>query len=253
MKHLTFVVSLALLVVAVESKAQQNLFNIPSGDITPKSKLFYQHQINSYSLKDYESKSHLVFGLGKGWDMGVNLVDMPIRFLEDSSLVGLNDVNTRTPLYPFLMATLQKQFKLNEKLLLNVGTQAGPNVTNRLNRLSVAHFTYSTLKWYASPKAHIVVGPYVTNGIYVGGPSNSAGWMCGYEIEVTDDFMLMGDFVSGDHKKSVSTFGFVYDVGKRAQVCVAALLPFPNRELSRGVVFELNLFSWDWEDHHDDD
>jgi hypothetical protein len=39
--------------------AQQNLFNIPSADITPKGKVFYQHQINLYSDR-FESKGHFV-------------------------------------------------------------------------------------------------------------------------------------------------------------------------------------------------
>jgi len=53
--------------------AQQNLFNIPSGDITPKNKIFYQHQFNVYPKK-FESKAHFVYGLGGGWDAGLNLV-----------------------------------------------------------------------------------------------------------------------------------------------------------------------------------
>lgn len=237
-----------MLCMAAATHAQQNLFNIPSGDITPKSKVFYQHQINAYSFRDYESKSHLVLGLGKGWDMGVNLVDMPIRFLEDSSIVGFNDVRTRTPLYPFLMATLQKQFVLSEKLLVNAGTQAGPNLTKKIVNAAVAHFSYATLKWHVLKHGYVIAGPYYTNDIYVGGNSNVVGWMIGYELALTEDFLLMGDLVSGDHKKSVSTFGFTYNAGKRTQLCVAALLPYPNRELSRGLVFEVNLFGWDWKE-----
>ena len=41
---------LALLVlIGHVVQAQQNLFNIPSGDITQKGKIFYQNQFNVYS------------------------------------------------------------------------------------------------------------------------------------------------------------------------------------------------------------
>ena len=69
---------LLLLVVSFPSLAQQNLFNAPSGDLTPRSELFYQHQINLYSPSSWDSKMHLVYGLGKKWDAGINFVDLPI-------------------------------------------------------------------------------------------------------------------------------------------------------------------------------
>ena len=67
--------SLAILFAFIfnTSFGQQNLFNIPSGDITSSKKVFYQHQLNVYSDK-MESKAHFVYGLGKGWDAGINLV-----------------------------------------------------------------------------------------------------------------------------------------------------------------------------------
>ena len=249
MKQLTAGILLitALSLVTTTGNAQQNLFNIPSGDITPKSKVFYQHQINIYSVRDYESKSHVVFGLGKGWDIGVNLVDLPIRFQPDSAIIGRNDVKTRTPLYPFLMATIQKQFVVSKKWLVNVGTQVGPNITRRTRNVSLAHFTYATVKWHPVERCSIIAGPYYSNNVYTGDDHATPGWMLGYEFKVTDDFLLMGDLISGDHKKSVSTFGFTYNLGDRTQVCLAALLPFPNTELQRGMVLELNLFGWDYD------
>jgi hypothetical protein len=114
------------------SMAQQNLFNIPSGDITPKGKFFYQHQLNFYQLDELESKSHIVYGAGKGWDLGVNFVDLPLRFGK-GQIISFNDSSKRKPLYPLLMFTLQKQVVLKEELLfLNVGTQVGPNLSDKL-------------------------------------------------------------------------------------------------------------------------
>ncbi|MFM7853174.1 MAG: hypothetical protein ACKO96_14940, partial [Flammeovirgaceae bacterium] len=41
--------SLFIFFCAIASNAQQNLFNIPSGDITRQGKFFYQHQLNIYN------------------------------------------------------------------------------------------------------------------------------------------------------------------------------------------------------------
>ena len=78
MKFILFIF-LFTIVTINKIQAQQNLFNIPSGDITPKGKLFYQHQINTYRNK-FESKGHFVYGLGKGWDVGANLVGTGAKF-----------------------------------------------------------------------------------------------------------------------------------------------------------------------------
>lgn len=230
--------------------AQQNLFNIPSGDITPKNKFFYQHQLNFYSVSDFESKSHLVYGLGKGWDVGVNLVDIPIHIVDEKSSVGFNDYKGRKPLYPLLMATAQKQFVLNEHIFMNVGTQIGPNLTTELQNKRIAHFSYLTFRWQPFKKGFIIAGPYYSNNVFTGGPEHTFGWMAGYEIPLTKNFALMGDFISGQHKKSVSTIGGVYNLGQRAQLCLAALVPYPNRELPDGLVVELNIFGWDFKKKH---
>lgn len=123
------------ILIANTSLAQQTLFNVPSADITPKNKPFYQHQLNFYSLNEVESNSHLVFGLGKNWDVGINLVDVPVHF-GHQPLVSSND--SRKPFYPLLMASAQKQWVLKEDLSLTVGTQVGPNIGTKLASAQIA-------------------------------------------------------------------------------------------------------------------
>lgn len=233
-----------------KASAQQNLFNMPSGDITPARKVFYQHQLNFYSFYDFESKSHLVYGLGKKWDIGLNLVDVPIRIVQDSSLIGFNDYQGRKPLYPLLMATAQKQIVINDRLAFNIGTQVGPNLTTNIRNKRIAHFTYATLKWKAIRNGFLIAGPYYTNRVFTGGEPHTFGWMFGYELPLTKRISLMGDLISGKHKKSSSTFGALYDFGKRVQLCAAALLPFPNTKLPAGLVLELNIYGWDFKSNH---
>ena len=74
--------------------------------------------------------------------------------------------------------------------------------------------------------------------------------MLGYEIPVTKKISLMGDLISGNHKKSQTTIGGLYTISKRVQVCAEALLDFPHGQKNHGVVLELNIFGWDIESHH---
>ena len=236
---------------SISLKAQQNLFNIPSGDITPKGKFFYQHQLNFYSLNELETKSHVVYGIGKGWDIGVNFVDLPLSFGQ-GQLVSFNDNSKRKPLYPLLMFTLQKQFVLKKDLLfLNVGTQTGPNLSNDFDNKKIATMNYALVRWQPSKKGYFIAGPYHTNDVFVGGPpQNQFGIMMGYEYKLNDKWLLMGDFISGDHKKSQTVIGGGYNVSGKLQLFLGALLAFPNRRLDNGVVFELNWYGWNFMEKH---
>jgi hypothetical protein len=246
-----FVVLIFALLVGDKIKAQQNLFNIPSADITPKGKFFYQHQLNFYSVNELESKSHLVYGIGKGWDVGVNFVDLLVRF-DQRHIISFNDSSNRKPLYPLLMATLQKQFILKEnRLFINVGTQIGPNLSNELANKRIAFMNYALARWQPSKKGYIAIGPYHTNDVFVGGPpENHFGLMVGYEYRLNDKWLLMGDFISGDHKKSQTVIGGGYNVSGKLQIFLGSLLAFPNTKLNNGMVIEINWYGWNFKETH---
>lgn len=243
------VVSIWLLFPAIPLWAQQNLFNIPSGDVTPKGKVFYQHQLNFYSVNEFESKSHLVLGFGKGWDAGLNLVDVPFQ-MDANPVLSFNDNSNRKPLYPLLMFTLQKQFQLSQHSKLNIGTQAGPNISMYRQNKRIAFFNYILLKTKIARRANIVFGTYHTDNTFVGKDKHHIGFLAGYEILLTKRWSLMGDWISGNHKKAQSTIGAFYTIGKRTQLCGAALFDYPHGQPNHGVIFELNVFGWDIESHH---
>ncbi|GIV36486.1 MAG: hypothetical protein KatS3mg032_0865 [Cyclobacteriaceae bacterium] len=229
------------------SHAQQNLFNIPSGDITKKNGWFYQHQLNFYDINQFESKSHFVYGLGKGWDAGMNVVDLPLR-LGNGHLLSFNDNSRRKPLYPIVMGTLQKQFQVTSTVQWNLGSQAGFNVSETIDNKRFAYFNYTLLRWKPkSNKGYLIAGAYITNDVFVGGPPQmQPGWIFGYEYKLTDRWLLMGDFISGKHKKSQTVIGCGYNLTKRVQIFTGALLDFPNEALQDGVVIEINIYGWDF-------
>jgi len=70
--------------------------------------------------------------------------------------------------------------------------------------------------------------------------------MLGYEYKISRKVVLMGDFISGNHKKSATVLGGGYTVSNRLQLFLGALLAFPNKESQNGVVMELNWFGWNF-------
>ncbi|MFY8003498.1 MAG: hypothetical protein ACOVNR_01595 [Chitinophagaceae bacterium] len=223
--------------------SQQNLFNIPSGDITDTKKGFYQHQLNVYSNK-VESKAHFVYGLGKGWDAGVNLVGKGAYFTKDWRLLH-NDNPTKGAVYPILMGTLQKQFNINKRFDINLGTQFGSNLSNKINSKVANYFLYGLGVYYFNKrKSRVVGGVYKTNEMFVG-TGNTAGMMLGYEIKLAKRWYLMGDWVSGNNDASVAVLGGMYNLSKRVQLCAGWQVPNANTPKPQALVLEINILGWD--------
>lgn len=246
MKQITFTF-LFVVIIVIKAKAQQNLFNIPSGDIVPKGKFFYQHQINTYGSK-FESKGHFVYGLGKGWDVGANLVGTGAYFDPSWKPIYNSDFSQRKALTPTLLATLQKQLLISEKWAVNLGTQSGFNLTGQSEKIQPAFFHYGLLTYQVKPGRKILIGPYVTNNQYVGS-GNTVGIQVGYEWKVTDKFYLMGDFISGNNESGVLVPGIMYNVSNRVQLCLGYMLPNPNNPKNQAVVFEFNWYGWNYKGH----
>lgn len=241
---------MVFLVSVCKLYAQQNLFNIPSGDVTVKNKFFYQHQLNFYKSNQFETKSHIVYGLGRNWDVGLNFIDLPLR-TGGGRLLSYNDNSNRKPLYPLLLATAQKQWALSKRIQLNAGTQIGINVSSNVSNKKLAFMNYVLLKWKVGNKGFVIGGPYLTNDVFVGRSSLlQPGYMFGYEYKISKHWLLMGDFISGTHKKSQTVLGAGYNLTNRIQLFAGALLRFPNTDLQDGLVFEINWYGWNFQDKH---
>jgi hypothetical protein len=243
LKRILFVINFLLIGISNFSYAQQNLFNIPSGDITIKNKIFYQHQLNGYSDK-LESKAHFVYGLGKGWDLGVNLVGKGFYFTPEWRIL-YNDNPNKGALYPVIMGTIQKQFAISKNFDVNFGSQIGWNLSNRIENKEINYFFYGIgVYYFHNRKSRIVGGLYKTNTMFVG-QGNTFGALVGYEINLSKRWYLMGDWVSGSNDASVAVIGGMYNVSKRVQFCAGWLFPNPNTPKPMGIVLELNLLGWD--------
>lgn len=230
-----------LLVYSAPTQGQQNLFNIPSGDITPGGKWFYQHQFNIYSQK-IESKGHFVYGLGKGWDAGLNLVGKGAYFTPEWRGLYNSDAQ-KGAVYPVLMATVQKQWTLSDRVAINAGTQMGFNISKNVANKELNYFHYGLL--CASPVAGLKVtgGGYLSNRPFIG-MGNVTGVMLGFEAQVNDHFYVMGDWLSGRNDAAVAVLGGMYQATDRLQLCMGWAVPNPRTPKPAALVLEINLYGW---------
>ena len=224
--------------------AQQNLFNIPAGEITPAHKVFFQHQTNIYSLNEFESKNHFVYGLGKGWEAGINVVNLKMNLNREADFLTVNDQGLGFPMKPLLLFTTQKMFSLGNKWKTSIGSQAGFNLTGRNGNHRFTHYTYNL--WVFEPKKglKLIAGPYLTDHRFVG-RNNIMGVQAGVEAKGSKKVILMADFISGRNATGVSVWGINYNLTKRLQFCLGGLLPNPGSNNAAGAVFEINILGYD--------
>jgi hypothetical protein len=224
--------------------AQQNLFNIPSGSITPRRELFYQHQVNFYSINRVASKQHVVVGLGEGWEVGFNLVNLSLDFRRpEGRLLLRNDLRNGSSLKPKVHATAQKQWTLSESIRASLGTQNGFNMFADPERTYYAFFHYGLFVWSPRKHTNIVAGTYHGSRSYLGN-GNDTGFMLGFEYPLSERFLLMGDFISGRNQESVGVLGFNWYATPRFQICLGGILPSPGSRNEGGVVLEINLLTY---------
>jgi len=239
--------SLLLLLAAGQLYGQQNLFNIPSGDITPKKKVFFQQQININSPSQLSAKSHFVTGLGNNWEAGINVINMYFDFKSRPALVVSSPFNSKEPypFYPLMLLTLQKKWDLGEYVYLNAGTQSGTNIYRRLEGKRFTHFSYAMIgiQDKVNHKWKFLFGPYQTNWRMVGG-GNETGYQAGTEIKLNHKWLFMMDHISGNHKNSVTVAGFTYNLKETFQLCFGWQVPNPGSDEKPALVLEINAFNF---------
>lgn len=230
--------------------SQQNLFNIPSGDLTPAGKWFYQKQTNFYQPWEFEIKNHFVVGLGKDFELGLNLINLPVDFKSSPIMpFNLNPNTTRSSLSPLVMFTAQKKFNFTEDFGFSVGTQMGFNITNNASFMRFAHFNYGLFVWNPFKGLKLISGLYVTNR-YKAGEGSTVGYLGGFELHLNKKWILMGDFISGTHSLGCAVMGVTHNVSKRFQICLGGLIPNPGSLNKPALVLEINILGFDSDESH---
>lgn len=201
---------------------QQNLFNVPSSDITEKGHVFFQQQINLVSLRG-TSFTTFTYGLGNNAEAGINLFNVP------------TSSNAQSPAFLF---NLQKGFNLSSFHKISLGTQTGftmPWYTS----VQMPSFSYINNAIDLKTWGKYYLGGYYADRAYAG-PGNSIGLMAGVEYEIISNKLhLIGDLLSGHNNISTVAVGAVVYLPGRWHLSAGALLPFPGSHNHHGIIFQI--------------
>ncbi len=205
---------------------QQNLFNVPSSDITEKGQVFFQQQIDLVSRRG-TGFTTFTYGLGNNAEVGMNLfnVDMPPT-----------RSNTQNPAFLF---NLQKGFNVSNIHKISLGTQTGLTMPWYTASVQMPSFSYINNAIDLKAWGKYYLGGYYADRAYAG-PGNSIGLMAGVEYEIISNKLhLIGDLLSGHNKISTAAVGAVVYLPGRWHISMGALLPYPGSHNHHGIIFQI--------------
>ncbi|MDX2174672.1 MAG: hypothetical protein SFY56_16325 [Bacteroidota bacterium] len=216
--------------------SQQNFINVPSAEVTNKNKLFFQQQINISEI--IQSNSTFDYGLGKGFEVGVNILGL--NFSRNTNSFLKNDTSDTDPYNPLLMINGLKYFKLSEKIGIAAGTQIGLNYRDgkKTKIASLAYLNFQ-VKDLLGKENNLVIGGYY-NSTHYGGTGNRFGAWLGAEIPVVNKIHFMGESVLGYNAISYTSLGIVYYPTKHLPLTFGFQIP-NSKNNSYSFVFELTF------------
>jgi hypothetical protein len=236
------IVALLFFVICKKTCGQQNLFNVPSLEITKEKKHFVQYQANF--TDQFQSNLTYDYGLGKGCEIGLNVLALNADPGLNSKTFIFNDsFRASSPLCPLVMLNAQKEFKWNKLFKVSSGFQFGTNVSQHFvsgNRPAIFFYINSKLS-LVEDKLQCVNGIYYGNKAYLGSGAQ-INMMNGVEYSVFKRVHLMGDVFWGNNYISECVIGMVYYVTAHFTVSAGYQMPTVYSKSSKGYVFELTLF-----------
>ena len=234
MRQTAWAVMLAVLLGPAVAHAQQNLFNVPSAEITPKGALFFQQQLNVNKLT--QTSTTIDYGFGNGYEAGLNIITVPLY----DPYLG-RAPSTSGQQQPDILLNGLKVFTMSERTRLGIGTQIGETAPLFQSQVQLANFTYSVGAFdLPAERGTIYAGGYFASKAYRG-PGEPFGFLLGCDIPVVEKKVhFIADFVSGRSDLSVGVIGFVYYIpNTNWQVSAGAQLAAPRSQNPYGAVFEL--------------
>lgn len=209
---------------------QQNLFNVPSSDITEKHKVFFQQQFNLTTAAG-NCNTTVDYGLGKGFEVGVNLFNL--------DFYTPNGVHQN----PHLLLNFQKAITISENYKIGLGTQTGLTLPLYHSRIDIPSFSYINNAVDLDHLGKYYLGAYYANHAYAGA-GDSFGMMAGVEYPLSKQMSLMGDILTGNNDLGVSVLGMVFNLPSAWQLSFGAQLPVPGSPNNYGAVLEITKLKW---------
>ncbi len=208
--------------------AQQSLFNVPSGMTTATGNAFAQEQLNFGS--DFgESNLTLDFGLGAGFELGLNVFHAALYGAvdprgPDAHIVALNGSFTHN---------WSETFSTQTGLMIGVGEM--PNGSFRASSLGWQVLRLDTEGWLGAWTTGVMLGVPGTTG-----PGTPVSALLGFELPIVHETLsLMCDLVLGDNADSVAVLGAVFYLPLGWQLSAGLQLPSPWSSNPVGLVIEI--------------
>ncbi|MBU3678903.1 MAG: hypothetical protein FGM32_04760 [Candidatus Kapabacteria bacterium] len=228
-----------ILLLTVNAVGQQNFFNVPSSDITERTKVFFQQQFNLFS-NSCTSNSTFCYGVGQGTEIGVNVLGVSYDFAQRTMVASPKD---EQPVYPSFGLNAQKLFELSDVYALSVGAQLlFPRQAHRY-------------EWYAYlnnrvelHRLKLILGLYGGNDNYFdseprfSGSNRSLGVQAGIEYElIADRIYLQADYLTGRTALSNLIVGGAIKVTQSLFLSAGYQLPNNVQTSAKGLVLEITF------------
>ncbi len=200
--------------------AQQTIFNVPSADVTPKGRIFVQHE-SQFSNKFALQTEYGAFGIGKNTEIDVTLLGIGTNNVANEVLgIGFKS---------FINLHKKSETKLTYGTLLPIS----------LRGKGVGGYAYSHLSTRI-PK----LNTRITSGVFVGTTSvlgrDFVSYIAGVEQPITKRFSLIMDYFSGKHANGFLIPGFSYYLGKNYTLYAGYQIHNNKANGDNGFVLELS-------------
>jgi hypothetical protein len=227
---------LLLCLIYMSGNAQQNFINVPSGEATTKHRLFFQQQLNFNNI--FQSNSTLDVGLGKGFELGANVLGL--NFSDKKGSFLNNDSTDDDPYNPLVLINALKQFELSQHASICIGSQAGINFIDNKKKSSagLAYINMCFTDLFIK-KSTFVVGSYY-NSLHYGGKGNRVGAWAAIEIPVASNFHIMAESIIGNNALCYTSLGVIYYPLKWMPLTLGIQIP-NTKNNAYSIVFELTI------------
>jgi hypothetical protein len=205
---------LCLISLSLGARGQQNLFNVPSSDITPRKKPFFQQQFN-IGEGLLQLNATFCYGLGKNTEIGFNIIGLNINEGSRSSFFITNGNIQASPVYPFYTINFQRSFVVSNIFKIAIGTQTGISEGSHFGS-----YDYSNLVTVLpKTKSKIVTGVYYSSDSFLGPEDRTLlidgvtpfGFQIGLEQSIIEDkLFFIAENISGLHNLGETTLGGAY-------------------------------------------
>lgn len=206
--------------------SQQNLFNVPSAEITKQKQVFVQQQFNFLSTTT--SNTTIDYGLGNNWEIGINLFNLDMYSLQDQ----WNN--------PLFLLNFQKAFEVTSLWKIGIGSQSGLTLPIHDSKSQLASFNYVNNAFDLGGWGKYYLGVYYANQGYAGDGTN-VNLMAGIELPTPiDTVFIMADYIGGRNALNAAVIGVVWKATAQWQLSLGGLIATPESAGSEnGVVLEI--------------